>query len=95
MLPPFCQTHAIPNPPHAIPPKNPLAPETLPVSTSRKVLVVGGGVAGISAALELAERGYQVVLCEAAAVLGGRLATPRLSTSAGDFNVERGLAYVV
>jgi len=27
---------------------------------SRKVLVIGGGLAGLSAALELADRGYNV-----------------------------------
>lgn len=34
-------------------------------STSADVCVVGGGLAGLSAALELAERGYSVVLLEA------------------------------
>jgi heterodisulfide reductase subunit A len=39
-----------------------------------KVLVVGAGVAGIKAALELAETGYQVLLTEASPHLGGILA---------------------
>jgi heterodisulfide reductase subunit A len=38
------------------------------------VLVVGAGVAGIKAALELAETGYQVLLTEASPHLGGILA---------------------
>jgi carotenoid phi-ring synthase / carotenoid chi-ring synthase len=43
-----------------------------------KVVVVGGGIAGVSAAVVLAERGIPVVLCEAAGRLGGRLdARPR------------------
>jgi carotenoid phi-ring synthase / carotenoid chi-ring synthase len=37
--------------------------------------VIGGGLAGVSAALVLAERGVQVTLYEAGPVLGGRLAT--------------------
>jgi carotenoid phi-ring synthase / carotenoid chi-ring synthase len=43
-----------------------------------RVLVAGGGIAGASAAVVLAERGIPVVLCEAADRLGGRLsAHPR------------------
>ena len=38
-------------------------------------LVVGGGIAGVTAALVLAERGVQVELLEAAPHLGGRLGT--------------------
>jgi squalene-associated FAD-dependent desaturase len=38
----------------------------------KRVVVVGGGWAGLSAALELAERGAQVQLFEKRAVLGGR-----------------------
>lgn len=39
----------------------------------RNVVVAGGGIAGVSAAVVLAERGIPVVLCEAADRLGGRL----------------------
>ena len=38
---------------------------------SKKLLVVGGGLAGLTAALESAEAGYQVVLVEKQAQLGG------------------------
>jgi isorenieratene synthase len=38
-----------------------------------RVVVVGGGIAGASAAMVLAERGIPVVVCEAADQLGGRL----------------------
>jgi quinone-modifying oxidoreductase subunit QmoB len=41
--------------------------------TSKTVLVVGGGVAGIAAALETAAAGYEVVLVEKEASLGGFL----------------------
>jgi heterodisulfide reductase subunit A len=37
----------------------------------QKALVVGGGVAGLTAALELAERGYEAILVEKAGKLGG------------------------
>ncbi|SFI61550.1 FAD-dependent oxidoreductase [Albimonas pacifica] len=49
------------------------APETLPAGTSRKVLVVGGGPAGIEAARTAAARGHAVTLWEAADRLGGQL----------------------
>src|SRR6202042_381166 len=43
-----------------------------------RVVVIGGGIAGASAAVVLAERGLPVVICEAADRLGGRLsAHPR------------------
>jgi 2,4-dienoyl-CoA reductase-like NADH-dependent reductase (Old Yellow Enzyme family) len=45
----------------------------LPASTSRTVLIAGGGVAGMQAALTAAERGHLVILCERAGRLGGAL----------------------
>ncbi|MDD3927685.1 MAG: FAD-dependent oxidoreductase, partial [bacterium] len=48
-------------------------------AVKQKVLVVGGGPAGMSAAKVLSERGHQVVLCEESDRLGGQLiaaATP-------------------
>jgi quinone-modifying oxidoreductase subunit QmoB len=41
------------------------------VETSETVLVVGGGMAGLTAALEIATAGTSVVLCEKSAELGG------------------------
>ena len=43
-------------------------------SQSRTILVVGGGIAGITAALEAAEAGHDVVLIEKSPTLGGRVA---------------------
>jgi quinone-modifying oxidoreductase subunit QmoB len=42
---------------------------------SKKLLVVGGGLTGLTAALESAEAGYEVVLVEKQAQLGGFVAT--------------------
>jgi len=47
--------------------------EPVAEAISRTVLVVGGGMAGVSAALEAAETGYEVVLVEKQAQLGGFL----------------------
>ncbi len=40
---------------------------------AKRVLVVGGGLAGIAAAYELLKRGFAVILVERASQLGGRL----------------------
>ena len=41
---------------------------------SDSVLIVGGGIAGVQAALDLAEAGAKVVLVEASAAVGGKMA---------------------
>ncbi|KAG5469355.1 hypothetical protein LSCM1_02571 [Leishmania martiniquensis] len=56
---------------------NPLAAHeeeraALPVSTAKKIAVIGGGPAGASAAITLADRGHKVTLYEAKSVLGGQ-----------------------
>jgi heterodisulfide reductase subunit A len=50
----------------------PLEPEKAPVHPA--TLVVGGGIAGIQAALEIAESGNDVYLVEAASTVGGNMA---------------------
>ena len=47
----------------------PLHEETIPLT--KRTLVIGGGVAGIQAALDLAETGYEVVLVEKNPSIGG------------------------
>jgi dimethylamine/trimethylamine dehydrogenase len=50
-------------------------PERIPPKASeRSILVVGAGPAGLEAAMALGKRGYRVMLAEAGAELGGRVA---------------------
>jgi quinone-modifying oxidoreductase subunit QmoB len=49
--------------------------EPLAEAISRKLLVVGGGITGITVALEAADAGYEVVLVEKQPRLGGFVAT--------------------
>ena len=49
------------------------AAEAIP-SVHRSILVVGGGIAGITAAVEAAEAGYEVYIVEKSPYLGGRVA---------------------
>ena len=50
----------------------PLFPRKSPVEPA--ALVVGGGIAGIQAALDIADAGYQVYLVEREPTIGGRMA---------------------
>ena len=59
----------------------PLTP--IQVDINRRAVVVGGGVAGIRAALDLDAHGYEVCLVEKNNVLGGHLAAPGLKTLYG------------
>ncbi len=47
---------------------------TATIATSQTILVIGGGISGMTAALEAAECGRDVVLVERSATLGGRTA---------------------
>ena len=50
----------------------PLKPKQVPIE--RSVLVLGGGIAGITAALDLAEAGLKVYLVERSPSIGGHMA---------------------
>ncbi len=44
------------------------------IPLNKRTLVIGGGIAGIQAALDLADNGYEVVLVERNASIGGQMA---------------------
>jgi heterodisulfide reductase subunit A len=45
---------------------------TIPIT--KRALVIGGGIAGMQAALDIADAGYQVTLVEREATIGGKMA---------------------
>jgi protoporphyrinogen/coproporphyrinogen III oxidase len=57
---------------------------------SRRVIVVGGGITGLSAAHALNKAGAQVTLLEAGAQLGGKLCTVTLETALGKAVIDGG-----
>lgn len=68
------------------------ADETLPKKTKapQHVVVVGGGLAGLSAATVLAERGHRVTLLEAASHLGGKVGGWSVDVAGVRQSVEHG-----
>jgi len=48
--------------------------ETIEVPVTNKALIVGGGIAGMNSALDLAEMGFQVYLLEQSESIGGHMA---------------------
>lgn len=60
------------------------------VAEARSVLVVGGGIAGLSAATGLAERGVDVTVVEPEQQLGGRVRSWRVDGAVGPVTMSRG-----
>ena len=60
------------------------------LGTQRSVVVVGGGLAGLSAAYELSLRGFSVTLLELAPQLGGKIASWTIDALGTTFTVEHG-----
>ncbi|MDA8213608.1 MAG: FAD-dependent oxidoreductase [Clostridia bacterium] len=61
--------------------------ESLPreeMSVTRRVLVIGGGIAGVETALQCAERGFQVTLIERSEKLGGAFGKLAALVEAGE-----------
>ena len=48
--------------------------EAIAVAINRRVLVIGGGIAGMTASVDLANGGYEVILLEREQALGGHMA---------------------
>ncbi|NTW54908.1 MAG: FAD-dependent oxidoreductase [Chlorobaculum sp.] len=63
-------------------------PEKLP--SPKKAVVIGGGLAGISSALELARRNFEVTLVESSPSLGGKLTGWQIDALGERFPVEHG-----
>ncbi len=71
-----------------LPDGNSARPEHL--SNRKRVVVIGGGLAGLSAATELAARHFDVTLVERAAQLGGKLTAWPVRALGEEFPVEHG-----
>jgi len=65
------------------------APQRSERARGRKVLVLGSGIAGMTAAYELGKLGYDVTVLEAAARPGGRCFSVRRGTDVTDTDGER------
>ncbi|MBR5701473.1 MAG: FAD-dependent oxidoreductase [Oscillospiraceae bacterium] len=50
---------------------------SLPKAAKRRTLVIGGGIAGMEAAVTAAENGHEVILCEKSGELGGTILCER------------------
>ncbi len=62
-----------------------LAPlHKVPVPVRHEALVIGGGIAGLTAALNLADQGFPVTLVEREPALGGRLRAPLVTWDGSD-----------
>ncbi|XP_064611572.1 carotenoid phi-ring synthase-like [Liolophura sinensis] len=83
-------TLGFPSPPRNINPLNPNDADRLKSGVSKSALVIGGGLAGMSAALELSDRGYDVTIREANPELGGKLKTEPANIANKTFQVEHG-----
>ena len=65
--------------------------DTTTNSTGKKVIVIGAGIAGLSAARELQNNGYEVVMLEARERIGGRIWT---STKWDDMPLDLGASWI-
>lgn len=70
---------------------NPILASFILIMRKPKTIVIGSGLAGLSAALELSSTGFEVLLLEAAPYIGGRTA----SWNKDGMEVESGLHRVL
>ncbi|MFM9956835.1 MAG: phytoene desaturase family protein [Phycisphaerales bacterium] len=65
-------------------------PTTTPTASSRHIVVIGAGLAGLAAACELQTHGFEVTLIEKNDHLGGKMNVLIADTRAGRFNFDMG-----
>ncbi|BAQ60753.1 phytoene desaturase [Geminocystis sp. NIES-3708] len=65
---------------------------TLPrkLNKPKKVVVIGGGLAGLASAYELSNRGFEVTLLEKSPQLGGKIASWDIQVGEDSFKMEHG-----
>ncbi|MTF38055.1 FAD-dependent oxidoreductase [Cyanobacterium aponinum UTEX 3222] len=60
------------------------------LSKPKKVVVIGGGLAGLASAYELSSRGFEVTLLEKSPQLGGKIASWDIQVGNDSFRMEHG-----
>ncbi|HIK36844.1 MAG: FAD-dependent oxidoreductase [Geminocystis sp.] len=60
------------------------------VSQPKRVVVIGGGLAGLACAYELGNRGFEVILLEKSPQLGGKIASWQIQVGEEKFTMEHG-----
>jgi carotenoid phi-ring synthase / carotenoid chi-ring synthase len=60
------------------------------LNTAKRVVVVGGGLAGLACAYELSQRGFTVTLLERSPQLGGKIASWSVEAAGETFKMEHG-----
>jgi isorenieratene synthase len=60
------------------------------LSKTKKVVVIGGGLAGLASAYELSNRGFEVTLLEKSPQLGGKIASWDIQVGEDSFKMEHG-----
>ena len=73
-----------------LPDDNAQKPRAVDAAGKRRVVIVGGGLAGLVTGIELAERHFAVTLVESAGHLGGKLGGWTVNTLGEKFHVEHG-----
>jgi isorenieratene synthase len=62
----------------------------LNLNTPKRVVVIGGGLAGLACAYELVQRGFMVTLLEKSPQVGGKIASWQIEAAGETFRMEHG-----